>query len=709
MLVRPLVGLVALACAARGAAALEATLDGVPVTVEAISLAGRPEAPGAGDLVAVSGVWIRLTDDGPLHLRTVQVRGGRLLTAGDPPRTVAAEVGWNDASGVVAALAGGAVRDLRGLSLRGMPPGAADLLAGIDPARCAVKLGGSVAVGKERAVPPLPVDLECLVFDFAMSGGSTDFGSLRALRGLRVCVAEAVLLGLPYDVVADLRALRVLRVSLAGGSPERLSGLTALRDLDLGWSEGLTDLGFVRSLPALRRLGIAGTDVLDLSPLAGHPALETLDVSNTRVEDLRPLADCPALVSVDATGSEVSRLPAAAPPRLAEIRAVAARVSSAEAAQFRAAAPRSVLFARWMDPLRAAVAEADLLRVREGGRSARGGRSLAEVSGPAEIRALLEEVRIFEWRAPGEWGGHCTCDGDLTLEFRCGPRVLAEVSVHGGARLRWSGWPSDAVLTAEGTVRVRRWLVRHGAEKDDRAWSSADEYMERAWSLVPEAVRDAMAWTSDPRALRASVPDPGERVAALLRMFGCGDGPWALAPGYDGLIARDLLPAEEPDALLVALGRVVGDPCGERGAARWLLGLRQWARLPRAAIEPHLPALGAVGLASPAEINRRRTMTALRAIGTPAAASLLRQVLRGDLLPRPRPAAEEAEPPGPWEALTGDDFLRRRCSDAAFAALCLGEMGCLDAVDEMEALLGRADPADRSTVLEALKRLRGGR
>lgn len=68
----------------------------------------------------------------------------------------------------------------------------------------------------------------------------------------------------------------------------------------------VSDLTPLANLSALRSLGLDGTSVRELEPLAGLPALTTLTLAYTPVEDVSPLADLTTLTWLNLSGTDVA-------------------------------------------------------------------------------------------------------------------------------------------------------------------------------------------------------------------------------------------------------------------------------------------------------------------------------------------------------------------------------------------------------------------
>jgi Leucine-rich repeat (LRR) protein len=92
-----------------------------------------------------------------------------------------------------------------------------------------------------------------------------------------------------------------------------------LRSLGLGGTQ-VSDLAPLASLTALQHLDLGGTQVRDLTPLARLTALETLDLIGTQVSNLTPLAGLIALQTLSLDDTQVSDLaPLARVTRLQDV------------------------------------------------------------------------------------------------------------------------------------------------------------------------------------------------------------------------------------------------------------------------------------------------------------------------------------------------------------------------------------------------------
>jgi hypothetical protein len=441
------------------AAGCAVELDGKTVPVRCVSPAGTPDVPTAGNLVRIDDVWVRLDSPRPLKLRTVRRPWGRLLVAGETSRVVAVCVDEPCPTDPLAELTDIQSRALLGLYVRHPVADLPAVLARIDRKRCAVTLVDFVAEGPQKAVPRLPDDLDSLALVCCVTDGFAEFSSLSRLTELRVLIATRM--DVPCSVLGRMRSLRALRAHIAGFDPLLIGDLRELRSLEMPYHRSVSDLAFVRGLTKLRALDISWTSVTEVSQLADHPSLSRLSIRGTRVKSLRPLSGHPTLRRVRARHSQLALLPDGKPGALEFVDALGTKVSDAEAASYRKSHIGCRLFCRLMDPLREAVKSANRLRLRTGGMccgvdGARE-RTLWETRDGPETRAFIRALDPVE-PDPDEGGGHCACCGSVTIEFWHDGRLLAGISVHHGASLRWDGWGDDVDLTERGAKALRAWV-----------------------------------------------------------------------------------------------------------------------------------------------------------------------------------------------------------------------------------------------------------
>ena len=149
-----------------------------------------------------------------------------------------------------------------------------------------------------------------------MNTGVTDISSLNAagLRELKCAFCNVT----DYSVLPSLTHLSTLQISHADKetiayintltdmdllslysseieSFTELSNLKNVSCIDIGSSPGIRDLEGVDEFPRLTFLGIADTNISDISQLPNAPGIEQLDITYTKLDSLAPLCDCKRL------------------------------------------------------------------------------------------------------------------------------------------------------------------------------------------------------------------------------------------------------------------------------------------------------------------------------------------------------------------------------------------------------------------------------
>ncbi|MFF3089513.1 hypothetical protein ACFVRB_31415 [Streptomyces nojiriensis] len=220
-----------------------------------------------------------------------------------------------------------------------------------------------------------------------------------------------------------------------------------------------------------------------------------------------------------------------------------------------------------------------------------------DLSDPAESTRLRTAMTVDSLP-----GFHCMCLGDVRFELfdRDGGR-LAVVVLHHGATLRWGQWDGDAVL-AEGHLLLD-WLDGHGMpgplqqfERDrQRAEEQAAE--RRDWlAAMPaglEGTADQILGLSQiggaaspellaelTERLQLTLPDPVERVLALLDWYGSGSGRCSGYPPHEG-VPGELLGRVSISDLLAGLADSRAGERHDAGAVRHLVGRKTRPRQKR--------------------------------------------------------------------------------------------------------------------------------
>ncbi len=215
-------------------------------------------------------------------------------------------------------------------------------------------------------------------------------------------------------------------------------------------------------------------------------------------------------------------------------------------------------------------------------------------------------------------------------------------------------------------------------------------------------------------ALEALVPATLERISTCLRVLGAASPEWHVNLPLDRLVEPWLHEAYSGEVVAAAVDRVIGEPAGLAGAARWLLHARGAAHVPSHDAVRLVPVVARWSLAHPVARNRTETLEVLGDIQSAFVLPLLHEVLASGFAPRP------LEPR--WEGLVAlfgaaetffafDTHLLRGTSDRAYAALLLarrGETGIRPRVREMMEDAGPADFHALALALEALEERAGG-
>ena len=154
-----------------------------------------------------------------------------------------------------------------------------------------------VEIGNE-GIPEIRAALDILpnCTYFLMDRCDVDDEVMAQLRGdyPNTNVVWRVYFGSRYHALTDVEMINANSVSTK--SAQQLRYFPNIKYLDLGHSEQLDSIEFVRDLPKLERLIIVDSRVVDLTPLEACPNLEYLEiVFCLRIEDLSPLAKCTKL------------------------------------------------------------------------------------------------------------------------------------------------------------------------------------------------------------------------------------------------------------------------------------------------------------------------------------------------------------------------------------------------------------------------------
>lgn len=100
--------------------------------------------------------------------------------------------------------------------------------------------------------------------------------------------------------LADYQNLEILSLSGYGcKTTEPLSGLAALKKLDLSRNENLRELSGLSGMKELQILNLSETGITEIKAVKDCPALTELNISYTNLTDIRPLEQCRELQILD--------------------------------------------------------------------------------------------------------------------------------------------------------------------------------------------------------------------------------------------------------------------------------------------------------------------------------------------------------------------------------------------------------------------------
>ncbi|MFN8587880.1 MAG: hypothetical protein U0704_08740 [Candidatus Eisenbacteria bacterium] len=234
-------------------------------------------------------------------------------------------------------------------------------------------------------------------------------------------------------------------------------------------------------------------------------------------------------------------------------------------------------------------------------------------------------------------------------------------------------------------------------------------------AVLPEGAPDVL-WEPERRderiaVLEALVPAPLERLCVCLRVLGAAAPEWHVGLPLDRLLEPYLHDRAGGELVGAAVERVIGEPVGMAGAARWLLHAGGAAHLVRHDAARFVAETAKWALEHPVPRNRTETLEVLAHIQSPFVVPMLHAVLAGLFTPRAF-ADGEAEltdlfgEPGTF--FVDDDHLLRGTSDRAYSALLLarrGERGIRPRILDLMDAAGREDFHALALAMEALEAL----
>lgn len=319
------------------------------------------------------------------------------------------------------------IRQLRGVDIWVWTNTVGESLKRIDPDRTVVTIRKGVA--EDGSVPLLPAAIKMLQIDPYLDLGPQSLNALQKLTKLTSLTIESFHSdSIDCSVLKQLTGLQHL--DLGRNTLRKVSELATLAQLQVFNAhrcEGLTDIGFIKSMSKLEWLNLSSTEVTDLSPLDRLPNLNTVHA------DITPIRKLPVAV-----------------PSLRELSVMSSKLTDADVRTFQQANPQCRVLHRWGDLLVAAVKPATRLEVRSNRKT------LFETKKTEEFKQFLTGIEINEEQS----GFHCMCNGDPSFEFYNGEQLITSFTFHHGKTFRWEdGWPGDAALTEPSGEFLCRWLA----------------------------------------------------------------------------------------------------------------------------------------------------------------------------------------------------------------------------------------------------------
>jgi hypothetical protein len=528
------------------------------------------------------------------------------------------------------------IAGLRGVRLEGWWEEVAQTLKHIDPQKVCIEVVSHCRENQPCLIPPLPHTVRYLSIQERTRGGLRDYRPLLEMKELRYLDIHA--LAVAFDCRLLANATRLEHLSLVGLKGihhlDSVRQLKTLRSLDLSGNPQLRTIDLAVDLPNLRAIGLTMTGVSDLRPLAGHPHLEVIDADYSRVEQLPLERSLPAMRRLELLST---------------------LVSDAAVAEFARKNPRCRINRHFLPKLTPRLTGVDRLRVRDTDNPTR--TSYVERD-PAAVRAFVGQIKMDD----SQHGGHCLCVGWPALEFYRQDQLVATLSVQHWARLRWSGWPEDGVMTADCAAFVRKWLADHSSEirttqeREQAATNEEARESERFGAPFPPDVRPLLTERSghrpsreglrrffaaepgDPvfgdiivREIVAKMPDEVALTIACCRALGSLEGmtaSWNVSSNQEQRAIAAAL-SVGGDAFAEALEKIKGEPRALSGAARLYFYAKMSQRLSPETRRKWTARLAEVVVADKHTRNQPDLLRALTRFDDPETVALLKDILQG--------------------------------------------------------------------------------
>jgi hypothetical protein len=416
----------------------EVIIDGERGLYPIHRLRGSLGATSVGDVLFARHWCMTLDDSGTYDLRDDLDGNGVVLRMSQDGSSVVVELSGDPLkSNPLSEMTAAELEQVRGVVIGEWTDGTAEALDKLRLDKTCVYVKSSAGVGKNgRELADLPGSTRYLVLDVGSSDGLRDLSSLRNASSL-VYLHFSGPSGWTVDVenIAGAHELRYLGIENSSIKNSRaLTGLGELRRISFRGNEGIDDISFVEKLTKLEEIDLWYTGVADLSPLSNNPNL----------------------MKVVADESPVTRLPKDV-AGLAWLSVMSTRLSDSDVERFRKEVPGCYIRHRWIHALLDVIHASDEMVVSNW--SSEGWKPVFEVMEKKEIEQLASMIDLYET----DICNHCMCVGTPMLSFYDSGELLAEITLHHGARIRYV-WLGDAELTDESSRAIAEWLASRGID-----------------------------------------------------------------------------------------------------------------------------------------------------------------------------------------------------------------------------------------------------
>lgn len=505
--------------------------------------------------------------------------------------------------------------------------------------------------------------------------------------------------------------------------------------LYLSFTDNSIELKNVEALSNLRNLCVLNMaeleDLEDISFVASLKSLQKLDISGTGVEDLSYLTGLENLTKVQATMAPVAILPKGKLPKLETLWIMGSKLSLEDIEEFERNNPYCAVIYGWNRSIYKALAGTTRIEVQP---YLGGWLPLFVENDIHAISNLVENLRFD----PCELDVSTLCTADLCLVFCNDDIPLETLEIVCSGHIRWDkGWPSEVMLTQASGDYLANWLGERGIEymlderekmkdEDKAAREKMEETLYEFLAILPDdlatAIEERYKYREEERekrqetmsldiarricehqvyedvisTIKSHIPDDKERAELCLKMF-AKSGP---SPNYYDYALRNILRELDEETKRTAVEKLLADPNGKCGVAKWIFDMHGWEELDSNYLEEILIPVAHAGLTNHTPPERMRIIRTLGRIRVNPSRIILRQILNNTLiLPELKPQNGGPEKPIP---LSTRPF---QYSYQAEAALSLAELRDAESLPLIQDLCDKADGADRRIFEMALERL----